>query len=101
MTLGKSDPSFKYTSYYLKKSPNNLYEHLSSVIKSFLIHGHVSVLLLLSTLVPLIKDELGDISMSKIYRSITMRSLILKDIDWIIIILFGVPLCLIELQYGY
>ena len=84
--------------YYLKKSPNNLYEHLSSVIKSFLIHGHVSVLLLLSTLVPLIKDELGDISASKIYRSITMRSLILKDIDWIIIILFGVPLCLIELQ---
>ena len=56
---------------------------------------------MLSTLVPLIKDKLGDKCASKNYRSIAISSLILKIIDWIVIILFGVTLGLDDLQFGY
>ena len=97
----KSDPVFDFTSDCLKNAPNNLYIHLSNIIKSFLIHSHVSVILLLSTLVPLIKDKLGDICSSKNYRSIAISSLFLKIVDWVIILLYGDCLHLHDLQYAY
>ena len=98
---GKSDPVFSFTSDCLKNSPEELFVNLSIVIKSFLIHGHVSHVLLLATLVPLIKDKMGDVCSSKNYRSIAISSLILKIIDWIILILFGQRLGLDDLQFSY
>ena len=98
---GKSDPLFSFTSDCLKNGPENLYRNLSVIIKSFLYHGHVSHILLLSTLVPLIKDKNGDLCSSKNYRSIAISSLILKIIDWIILILFGDTLGLDDLQFSY
>jgi hypothetical protein len=71
------------------------------VIKSFLIHGKVTFFLLLATLVPLIKDKLGSINDSKNYRSIAMSSLILKLLDWIILLLFGSSLGVDQLQFAY
>ena len=47
---GKSDPAFAFASDCLKNSPGELYDKLSIIIKSFLIHGHVSQILLLVTL---------------------------------------------------
>ena len=52
-------------------------------------NGHVTQILLLATLVPIIKDKLGSINVSKNYRSIAISSILLKLIDWIFIILFG------------
>ena len=66
-----------------------------------MIHNHVSVILLLSTLIPLIKDKLGNKFSSKNYRSIAISSLVLKVFDWITLILFGSSLGLDTLQYGY
>ena len=65
----KSDPTFSFSSDCIKNGPNNLFSVLSTVIKTFLIHGKVSFFLLLATLVPLIKDKLGSITESKNYRS--------------------------------
>ena len=98
---GKTDPVFKFSSDCLINGPDNLNEHLSNVIQAFLIHNHVSMILLLSTLVPLIKDKLGDKFSSKNYRSIAISSLILKIFDWITLILFGSCLGLDTLQYSY
>ena len=75
-----------------------MFEYLSIIIKSFLLHAHASNILLLSTLVPIIKDKMGDICSSKNYRSIAISSLILKVIDWVVIILYGE--CL-NLQFSY
>ena len=61
----------------------------------------MTIFLLLATLVPLIKDKLGSISSSKNYRSIAMSSLILKLLDWIILLLFGDSLGVDELQFAY
>ena len=83
----------------LKNAPSILFEHLEFIIKSFLIHGHVSTVLLLATLVPLIKDKLGNMCTSKNYRSIAIRSLLLKIFDWVIILLFGEALMLMLSAY--
>ena len=98
---GKSDPVFSYSSDCLKNAPELLFQQLSLVIQSFLVHGHVTSVLLLATLVPIIKDKLGSISSSKNYRSIAISSLILKLIDWIFLMLFGVKFCLSDLQFAY
>ena len=62
----KSDPIYDFTSDFLKNAPDILYEQLALVLKSFLIHGHVTESLLLATLVPIVKDKLDDLCSSKI-----------------------------------
>ena len=56
---------------------------------------------MLVTLVPILKNKLGDICGSENYRSIAISSLILKVFDWIIISLYGDKLDLDQLQFSY
>ena len=101
LSNNKTDPVYSYSSDCIKNGPDKLYELLSIAIQSFLVHGHVTIFLLLATLIPIIKDKLGSINSSKNYRSIAISSLILKLIDWIILTLFGVTLGLDDLQFAY
>ena len=71
------------------------------MIKSFLVHGHVSEVLLLATLVPIVKDKLGDLCSSTNYRSIAISSLILKLMDWLIIINYGNLFSSNDFQFGF
>ena len=71
------------------------------MMKCFLIHGHVSQVLLLATMVPLIKNKLGDSDTSDNYRSIALSSVILKIFDWIVLLLFGENLGFDDLQFSY
>ena len=66
-----------------------------------MIHGHVTQGLLISTLVPIVKDPLASINISKNYRSVCLASLTVKLLDWIVIILGGKALGLSELQFAY
>jgi hypothetical protein len=101
LNICKRDPSFGFTSDCFKAAPPILTEYISNLIKTFLIHGHVSSVLLLATLLPLIKDKLGDHGSSKNYRSIAISSLFLKSFDWVVLLLFGISLQLDDLQFGY
>ena len=92
---------YSYSSDCFKHAPDVLYDKLATVIRSFLIHGHVTLFLLIATLLPILKDKLGSISTSKNYRSIAISSTILKIIDWVILLLFGTSLGLDELQFAY
>jgi hypothetical protein len=85
----------------VKHSPDLLFEKLSTAFKCYLIHGHIAVFLLLATLFPIIKDKLGRIDLSRNYRSIALSSLVLKLLDWIILLLFGTALGLDDLQFAY
>ena len=98
---GKSDPVYSFSSDCVKVDSDRLAELLSIIFQSYLVHGHVTRFLLLATLVPIIKDKLGSINSSKNYRSIAISSLVLKLIDWVIIILFGETLGLNDLQFAY
>ena len=86
---GKSDPVHVFSSDCNKNGPDMLFKLLSIAIKSFLFHGHVTVYLLLATLVPIIKNKLASINTSKYYRSIAISSLKMKILEWIILTLFG------------
>ena len=97
----KSDPTFSFNSDCIKHGTEQLFQQISLAIQSFLVHGHVTYFLLLATLVPIIKDKLGSINSSRNYRSIAISSLMLKLLDWIILILFGDVLGLDQLQFAY
>ena len=97
----KTDPVLSSTSDCLSNSPPILFEYLAIVFRCWLTHGHVTELLLLSTLVPIIKDKLGSLCSSDNYRSIAISSLILKIFDWVMIILYSDKLYFDELQFGY
>ena len=62
---------------------------------------HVTKGLLISTLVPIVKDPMSSINLSKNYRSVCLASLAIKLLDWIIILLSKDTLGLDELQFAY
>ena len=97
----QSDPVYDFSSDFLKHGPDILFENLAILIKSCSIHGYMSEIFLLATLVPLVKDKLSDLTVSKNYRSIAVSSLILKIVDWVIIILYGEDLKFDDFQFSY
>ena len=97
----KSDPVWDFSSDFLKEGPDILIYHLEVMIRSFLVHGHVSEILLLATLVPIVKDKLGDLCSSSNYRSIAISSIILKLLDWVIIINYGHLFKTDDFQFGF
>ena len=78
-----------------------LFEMLSIIFQSFLIQGHLTLFILLATLIPIIKDKLGSLNTSQNYRSIAISSLVLKIFDWIVLVPFGESLGLDEFQFAY
>ena len=98
---GKTDPVMSITSDCLLNAPDCLYQILAVCMRSYIIHGHVSMCLLTSTMVPLIKDKLGDSASSDNYRSIAISSVIMKIFDLVILSVFGEHLQLEGLQFGY
>ena len=64
---GKSDTLLKVTSDFFLNAPAILYD-FSLILKSFITHDYVSDFLLLSSLIPKVKDTLADISNSNNYR---------------------------------
>ena len=71
----------------MKNSPHELSEHLALFFKAALLHGHMSMCLLMCAISPLIKDHKGKLDSSDNYRGIGLGSLILKIFDWIVLLL--------------
>ena len=97
----KTDPVFAFNSSCLKGAPDILCDHLANLFKMLLIHGHVSPVILISSIVPLVKDKLGDVNTSSNYRSIALSNLLLKVFDWVIILIYDQNLATDDLQFGY
>ena len=98
---GKNDPINTFSSDCVKNASSILHEHLANIFRSYLVHGHISKVLMLSTLVPLLKDKLGDQCSSSNYRSIALSSLILKIFDWVLILICEKELVFDDLQFSY
>ena len=98
---GKGDPVYSFSSDCLKTNSSLLSEHTAAIIKSFLVHGYIPQFMLISTLVPIIKDKLSSINVSKKYRSVCITSLVLKQLDWVTIHLFGDKMKFHDLQFAY
>ena len=78
MRAGKNDALFDFQSDCIINGPRLLITHLTNMIKSFVMHGQVPYFILVCTLLPLVKDNLADITSSDNYRAIASGSLVLK-----------------------
>ena len=98
LKTGKSDALYDYNSDCLINAPD---DHLVNLFRSFANHGCLPHYLLVCTLIPLIKDQLGDLASSENYRAICISSLIMKVWDWVVLLLDGDKLQCDELQFGF
>ena len=62
-----------------------LYQHIAVLFNAMLIHGYVPTNMLASTMIPIVKNRMGDISNSDNYRAIALSSLFGKILDKIVI----------------
>ena len=101
MKENKSDSIFDFQSDCLINGPPELLSHLVHMVKTFIMHGEVPYFILVCTLLPLVKDNLGDITQSDNYRAIAASSQILKLLDIVILLLEGEKLGCDDLQFGF
>ena len=81
MKGNKSDSVFNTVSDCYTNGPPELISHLTTLVRLYLSHGVVPSTILLCTLLPLVKDNLGDITCSDNYRAIAGVCLLLKLLD--------------------
>ena len=83
--LEKSDGVFDLVSDNLKHAPEMLHGHLAILFKHCLIHGFLPLSILLSTIIPIPKDRVGDMTTSNNYRGIALCALFLKVFEYVIL----------------
>ena len=101
MKGNKNDAMFDFQSDCLTSGPPEVVKHLTNLIRMFIVHGEVPYFLLVCTLLPLVKDNLGDTTSSDNYRAIASGSQILKLLDIVILLLEGEKLGCDSLQFGF
>ena len=101
MKAKKADAIFDVSSDFYINCPDELLPHLANLVRIFLCHGSIPRVILLCTLLPLVKDKLGDITVSENYRAIASGCLLLKLIDLIVLNLEGEKLGFDEMQFAY
>ena len=101
MKPGKSDVTGSYSSDILLHAPDNIFEELAAVFRSFLTHGDVTLQLLSCAFLPLFKGGLKDPGKSDSYRAIAGSSQLLKLFDYVVILLWGDLLHSDSLQFGF
>ena len=97
----KGDAIFDFQSDCLIDGPPEVVTHLTNLIRMFISHGEVPDVILVCTLLPLVKDNLGDITQSDNYRAIASGCQVLKLLDIVILILEGEKLRCDQLQFGF
>ena len=89
MKSGKTDVSGSYSSEVLLHGPDELFVHLASVFRSFLVHGDVTEQLLCCAFLPLFKGGLKNPDNPDSYRAIAGSSLLLKLFENVVLLLWG------------
>ena len=97
----KNDSSFTWKSDALKVGVDILAEPLCDLLSSLIMHGHISSIFLICSLVPIVKDNNASKLSSKNYRLIAITSLLLKLFDHILLELSNPGLRPSHLQYGF
>ena len=101
MKAGKNDADFDFQSDCFINGPQSLIYHLANLLRTFVIHGSVPYFILVCTLLPIVKDNLADVTSSDNYRAIASGSLLLKLLDVLILLLEGDKMTVDQLQFGF
>lgn len=97
----KADGVDNISSDCIRNGNITLYYYISLLFNSMFTHGSVPESFLLSTMIPIVKNKMGDISNSDNYRAIALSSLLGKVFDKIIISSQFAMLTTCDLQFGY
>ena len=89
MKSGKSDVTGGFTSDAILNAPDDMFEQLASIYRSWLIHGTVSPMLIACAFLPLLKNALKDPADTGSYRAIAGSSIRLKLFDKVVLLLLG------------
>jgi hypothetical protein len=98
---GKNDPEFDLTTDNLKNAPDILFNHLAAFFRAVLVHGHITISLLICAIILLIKNKCGPTDDSGNYRGIALSSIILKVFDWVVLIILDKELETDHNQFGF
>ena len=101
MKGNKNDSMYNFQSDCLINGPPELITHLTNLLRLFISHGEVPPSILVCTLLPLVKDNLGDVTSADNYRAIAAGSQLVKLLDIVILILEGDKLGCDQLQFGF
>ena len=101
MRGNKSDALYDFRSDCLINGPPELITHLTNMLRLFVSHGEDPHSILVCTLIPLVKDSLGDITSLDNYRAIAAGSQLVKLLDIVILMLEGEKLGCDQLQLGF
>jgi hypothetical protein len=82
----KSDGVFDLVSNHFINAPDILFEYIAKLFTMCLVHGYVPSYLLISTILPIPKDNLGDLSSTNNYRAIALCALLFKIYEYVILI---------------
>ena len=97
----KSDGVFNLFSDNFINAPDSLSNHLANLLNLCLSHGHIPESLLLSTLIPIPKDRMGNMSNSQNYRGIALCAICLKIFEHVFLIKHSSVLSSSHYQFAY
>jgi hypothetical protein len=97
----KTDGVFNLVSDNFKHATMCLYDHITSLLNTCMSHGYIPHCLLLSSLIPIPKDKLGDKTNSQNYRGIAICALCLKIFEYVILLNNGTGLSSSDHQFAY
>ena len=82
-------------------APKELHSSLSFLLRACLTHGFIPLCLLLSTVIPITKDKLGDHTISSNYRGIALCAMVMKIFEYVLLCNHSSALCSSDFQYAY
>ena len=95
------DISESYSSDVYLQSPDIMFQLLACVFRSYLVHGTVSLPILVCAFMPLFKGGLKNPDEFKSYRAIAGASQLLKLFEYVVLEVWGDILCSDTMQFGY
>ena len=101
MKPGKQDVHQQYSSDVFIHCPEIVYDQLSDIFKSFLIHGTMPLEILACAFMPLYKGNFKDQRKFSSYRALAGASQLLKLFEYVVLLLWGDLLSTDSLQYGF
>jgi hypothetical protein len=87
--FNKSDGVFNLVSDNYKHATHAFYNHVAVLLNACMSHGYIPHCLLLSSLTPIPKDQLEDLSNSQNYRGIALCALCLKVFEYAILLKYN------------
>jgi hypothetical protein len=97
---GKGDVSNSFTSEVFLHAPDKLFDALAEIMRMWLVHGHISPMILACAFLPLQKGR-KDPSKCSSYRAIVGCSLVFKLMEYVVLDIWGWCIPQDSLQFGY